>query len=199
MRQAKGHSRATRRETAGRPATLMRRDAQNQPQSAEQLVKSLSADAWRGVAWREGIDKTLRSRFAGVRVRPAHRDYWRSPPYPKNGFSLEWPQDALADRVRLSGTQVGTRARSLPRTRLARLSPPHGALHRKPTPSLSVDGALRPGHGAPCCRRFIARTVTNRARERTSSHEVMSVMTRPRNRGARYRVGAIVAAYRAPL
>src|SRR5580693_4163616 len=39
-------------------------------------------------------------------------------------------QTALADRARLSGTQAGTRARSLRRTRLARLSPPHGALRR---------------------------------------------------------------------
>ena len=41
----------------GRPPTLMRRDAQNQPQSAEQLAKSLPANAWRDVAWREGVDK----------------------------------------------------------------------------------------------------------------------------------------------
>src|SRR5271154_6198488 len=39
-------------------------------------------------------------------------------------------QNALADRARLSGTQAGTRPRSLRRTRLARLSPPHGALRR---------------------------------------------------------------------
>ena len=38
----------------GRPPTLMRRDEQNKPQSARQLAKSLSADAWRDVAWREG-------------------------------------------------------------------------------------------------------------------------------------------------
>ena len=69
----------------------MRRDAQNQPQSAEQLAKSLPADAWRDVAWREGVDKTLRSRFAGVRVRPAHRDYWRSQPYPEEWLLVEWP------------------------------------------------------------------------------------------------------------
>jgi SRSO17 transposase len=66
----------------GRPPTLMRRDAQNQPQSAGQLAKSLPADAWRDVAWREGVDKTLHSRFAVLRMRPAHRDYWRSQPYP---------------------------------------------------------------------------------------------------------------------
>ena len=124
----------------GRPPTLMRRDTQNQPQSAKQLAKSLPADAWRDVAWREGVDKTLRSRFAAVRVRPAHRDYWRSHPYAEEWLLVEWPQDesapdqilaldpgagysprdprgncqtALADRARLSGTQAGTRPRSL--------------------------------------------------------------------------------------
>jgi hypothetical protein len=39
-------------------------------------------------------------------------------------------QTALADRARLSGTQTGTRVPSLRRARLARLSPPHGALRR---------------------------------------------------------------------
>ena len=124
----------------GRPPTLMRRDTQNQPQSAKQLAKSLPADAWRDVAWREGVDKTLRSRFAAVRVRPAHRDYWRSHPYAEEWLLVEWPQErkradqilaldpgggysprdprgncqtALADRARLSGTQAGTRPRSL--------------------------------------------------------------------------------------
>jgi SRSO17 transposase len=118
----------------GRPPTLMRRDAQNQPQSAAQLAKSLPADAWRDVAWREGVAKTLHSRFASLRVRPAHRDYWRSQPYPEEWLLVEWPQgesaldlagryrprdarcsgqNALADRARLSGAQAGTRPRSL--------------------------------------------------------------------------------------
>jgi SRSO17 transposase len=39
----------------GRPPTLMRRDAQNKPQSAEQLAKSLSANAWGDVAQAEAI------------------------------------------------------------------------------------------------------------------------------------------------
>ena len=68
----------------------------NQPQSAKQLAKSLPADAWREVAWREGVDKTLRSRFAAVRVRPAHRDYWRSHPYAEEWLLVEWPQDESA-------------------------------------------------------------------------------------------------------
>jgi len=80
----------------GRPPTLMRRDAQTKPQSAEQLAKSLPADAWRDIAWREGVDKTLRSRFAAVRVRPAHRDAWRSQPHAEEWFLVEWPADERA-------------------------------------------------------------------------------------------------------
>jgi SRSO17 transposase len=80
----------------GRPPTLMRRDAQHKPVSAEQLAKSLPADAWSDVAWREGVDKTLRSRFAAVRVRPAHRDTWRSQPHAEEWFLVEWPQDENA-------------------------------------------------------------------------------------------------------
>src|SRR5271168_1458228 len=85
-----------RRAANGRPPTLMRRDPQNQPQSAKQLAKSLPADAWRDVAWREGVDKTLRSRFAAVRVRPAHRDYCRSHPYAEEWLLVEWPHDESA-------------------------------------------------------------------------------------------------------
>jgi SRSO17 transposase len=80
----------------GRPPTLMRRDPQNQPQSAAQLAKSLPADAWRDVAWREGVAKTLHSRFASLRVRPAHRDSWRSQPYPEEWLLVEWPQGESA-------------------------------------------------------------------------------------------------------
>lgn len=76
----------------GRPPKLLRRDAQTQPLSAERLAKALPAEAWRDVAWREGVDKTLRSRFAAVRVRPAHRDYWRSQPHAEEWLLIEWPE-----------------------------------------------------------------------------------------------------------
>jgi hypothetical protein len=74
----------------------MRRDAQNKPQSAEQIAKALPSDAWCEVAWREGVDKTLNSRFAGLRVRPAHRDYWRSQPHAEEWLLVEWPEDENA-------------------------------------------------------------------------------------------------------
>src|SRR5271166_3443363 len=60
-------------------------------------------------------------------------------------------QTALADRARLSGTQAGTRARSLRRTRLERLSPPHGALRR----GLRIPG-LRAESDSPLSRQNTA-------------------------------------------
>jgi hypothetical protein len=38
----------------------------------------------------------LHSRFASLRVRPAHRDYWRSQPYPEEWRLVEWPQGESA-------------------------------------------------------------------------------------------------------
>lgn len=76
----------------GRPPTLLRRDARNKPMSAKQLAISLPENAWRQVAWREGTNEKLRSRFAALRVRPAHRDYWRSQPHAEEWFLVEWPQ-----------------------------------------------------------------------------------------------------------
>jgi SRSO17 transposase len=62
----------------GRPPTLLRRDKHHQPISLQQLAESLSAIAWKSISWREGTKQKLRSRFAALRVRVAHRDYWRS-------------------------------------------------------------------------------------------------------------------------
>ena len=59
----------------GRPPRLLRRDQKHQPVSVKQLALALPASAWKDVAWREGIERTLRSRFAALRARPAHRDY----------------------------------------------------------------------------------------------------------------------------
>jgi SRSO17 transposase len=39
-----------------------------------------------------GSEGTLRSRFAAVRVRPAHRDYKRTEPYPGEWLLIEWPK-----------------------------------------------------------------------------------------------------------
>ncbi|MGH2520609.1 MAG: IS701 family transposase, partial [Chloroflexota bacterium] len=51
-----------RRVPAGVPAAI----------AAQRLAEGLAADSWQEVAWREGTKRTLSSRFAAVRVRPAH-------------------------------------------------------------------------------------------------------------------------------
>ena len=114
---------------------------------------------------------TLSSRFARVRVRVAHRDYWRTDSRPEEWLLIEWPkgeneptkywlstlperhrlprsgrhrQTALAHRARLSGAQAGGRARAFRRARLARLPPPRHTVHR----SLRIPD-LREGDDSP--------------------------------------------------
>ena len=61
--------------------------------AAAQLALSLPKSAWRRVTWREGSNTRLASRFAAMRVRPAHRDYERSTPRPEEWCLIEWPTD----------------------------------------------------------------------------------------------------------
>src|SRR5215204_6479975 len=75
----------------GRPPTRVRRDPDHTPLSALDLAKRLPADAWQVVTWREGMSAPLVSRFAAVRVRPAHRDHLLHEPRPKEWFLVEWP------------------------------------------------------------------------------------------------------------
>ncbi|NGO52235.1 IS701 family transposase [Allomesorhizobium camelthorni] len=76
----------------GRPPSLVRRQSGHAPVSAKELAQALPEDAWRRITWREGSKVPLASRFAAVRIRPAHRDYWRSAPRPEEWFLIEWPQ-----------------------------------------------------------------------------------------------------------
>lgn len=75
----------------GRPAKLVQRDPQHQPMSVKELALSLPADSWKIVVWRQGVNKKLRSRFAALRVRPAHRDYWQAEPHAEEWLLIEWP------------------------------------------------------------------------------------------------------------
>jgi SRSO17 transposase len=77
----------------GRPTSAIRRDAEHQPVSAKQLALALPKTAWRRVTWREGTNTELASRFAAIRVRPAHRDYQRSAPRAPEWCLIEWPAD----------------------------------------------------------------------------------------------------------
>ena len=77
----------------GRPPKLLQRDSEHQPVSVKDLALSLPAEAWKRVSWRQGVKKKLTSRFTALRVRPAHRDYWRSQPHPGEWLLVEWPKD----------------------------------------------------------------------------------------------------------
>jgi SRSO17 transposase len=76
----------------GRPPSHVRRNPEHKPLSAKELAQALPGSAWRTVTWRQGTNAPLSSRFAAMRVRPSHRDYWRSAPRPEEWFLAEWPQ-----------------------------------------------------------------------------------------------------------
>src|SRR5436309_1159823 len=76
----------------GRPTKLLRRDNHHPPLAVKDLAHSLPASAWKTVTWRPGAKQSLHSRFAAVRVRPAHRDYWQSEPRPEEWLLMEWPR-----------------------------------------------------------------------------------------------------------
>jgi SRSO17 transposase len=102
----------------GRPATNVRRPAAHVPQNLKQVAVALPTAGWRTVTWREGTRGAMRSRFARLRVRPAHRDEERTAPRPEEWLLIEWPRGepgptkywlstlpeatALADLVRLA-------------------------------------------------------------------------------------------------
>ena len=77
----------------GRPPKRLRRDPEHQPLAAEKLATGLPAGAWRTVTWREGTAGPLTSRFAAVRVRPAHDDFRLGEPRAEAWFLAEWPED----------------------------------------------------------------------------------------------------------
>ena len=65
---------------------------EHRPQSIKALALQLTPEQWHTVAWREGTNATLRSRFARVRVRAAHRDQLRERWREAQWLLIEWPQ-----------------------------------------------------------------------------------------------------------
>ncbi len=76
----------------GRPPSLVRRNPAHKPLSAKALAQALPESAWQTVTWREGTNAPLASRFAAIRVRPAHRDILRHEPRPEEWLLVEWPE-----------------------------------------------------------------------------------------------------------
>jgi SRSO17 transposase len=102
------------RQRMGRPPRLLRRDKDHQPVSVKQLALSLPQDAWTTVNWRQGTGHKLRSRFAAVRIRPAHRDYWPAEPHPEEWLLIEWPKkESEPTKYWLSTLSAGIRLKQL--------------------------------------------------------------------------------------
>jgi SRSO17 transposase len=91
-----GHMPLPPQEYSGRGAVPNRQrlgDAKHQrPQSVKELALDLPPSQWQTVDWREGTSFTLRSRFARVRVRAAHRDNERKQLRPEEWLLIEWPE-----------------------------------------------------------------------------------------------------------
>jgi SRSO17 transposase len=56
------------------------------------LAKSLDASSWTEIEWREGTKGAMSSRFAIMRVRPAHLDEKRTEVRAEEWLLIEWPE-----------------------------------------------------------------------------------------------------------
>jgi SRSO17 transposase len=100
----------------GRPPRLLRRNKEHQPLSARELALSLPATTWKTISWRAGTKQPLKSRFAVLRVRPAHRDHERAEPYPEEWLLMEWPkEESEPTKYWLSTLPASTTVRELVR------------------------------------------------------------------------------------
>lgn len=74
--------------------TVWARHTDQRPITVKQLALDLPSGAWKNIGWRKGSEQTLRSRFAAVRVRPAHGDSQktkRTESRPQEWLLIEWP------------------------------------------------------------------------------------------------------------
>jgi SRSO17 transposase len=78
----------------GRRPLCLRHDDAHHPVSVKDLALGLAPDAWQTITWREGSAEPLTSRFARLRVRPAHGDLQRHEPRPEEWLLIEWPEEA---------------------------------------------------------------------------------------------------------
>ena len=72
--------------------TRLRREPGHEPVAVKTLAMALPAKAYGAVTWREGTNARLTSRFAALRVRPAHRDYLGTEMRPEEWLLIEWPE-----------------------------------------------------------------------------------------------------------
>lgn len=79
----------------GRPHALRYRSAPV-PESLKAIALSRPGSAWRKVTWREGTKGKMSSRFARLRVQPAHRWQRGQAEQPMVWLLMEWPEGAKA-------------------------------------------------------------------------------------------------------
>ena len=80
----------------------MQRDEKHRPLSVKELALSLPPKARKKVVWREGVKTKLRSRFAALRIRPAHRDCWRAEAHAEEWLLVEWAAEHQPTKYWLS-------------------------------------------------------------------------------------------------
>jgi SRSO17 transposase len=68
----------------------LRREAEYPPVSVKDVALSFPSWCWKNVRWREGTQRKLASRFAAVRVSPAHGDQEHA----EQWLLIEWPKGA---------------------------------------------------------------------------------------------------------
>jgi SRSO17 transposase len=105
----------------GPATTRLARSADQNPISALALARELPQSAFEEIQWREGTKTPLSSRFAAVRLRPAHRDHLRSVPRDHEWLLVEWPNDEPAPiKFWLSTLDESTSKRQLVNTVMLR-------------------------------------------------------------------------------
>ncbi len=99
----------------GRPRVPKYRGAPR-PQNLKAIAVALPGSAWRRVTWREGSKGRMRSRFARLRVQPAHGWQQGRPELPPAWLLIEWPSAAQAPtKYWLSDLPESTSLRALVR------------------------------------------------------------------------------------
>jgi SRSO17 transposase len=102
----------------GRPPKLIRRSKNRRPVSIRALAEVLPASAWQTITWRQGSRGVMRSRFACLRVRPAHRDELRDRAREVEWLLIEWPRGEVAP----TKSWLSTLPADTPREQLIRLA-----------------------------------------------------------------------------
>ena len=102
----------------GRPPKLIRRTKSRRPVSIRALAEALPTSAWQTITWRQGTRGPMRSRFACLRVRPAHRDELRHHAREVEWLIVEWPRGEAAP----TKSWLSTLPDDTPREQLIRLA-----------------------------------------------------------------------------